>query len=316
MTEETKGFPYVKSPESHKNGCRLYDHFGYLHDVYPSTGYLLGKEITWTIKEDGSNCGIYWNTKMNRYCVCSRNQDVANFEPDVMALPAYKDIISFLDFMYNEYHSEYIVYAEFMKKGWSPTHLKQYEENSIKVFDIWDIKEGNYLKYQRMEQLITPFNIPYVDIVSISVSNSLDDLDKHAGLIMDLMNIETHGFWAGVKRFIKHISPRKEEGLVGKCIDGKYHYYFKYKYHKPVVKIKSEGNKVQYPQIEESELLKCIYKVRDMLKPEEFQKTDVAMPLVAKEVQLECKQTATSNRIPLFPLYDEVRKAEYETNSS
>lgn len=124
---------------------RLYDHFGYMKDVRPSENCLLGKEIVWTVKEDGSNTGIYWDDQSKRYRICSRNARYAVFEPKMLQLPEVAKVMEFLSWVHVAYGSQYIVYGEFMQKGWSPTHLKNYEEDSYKVFDIYDCVNENFL---------------------------------------------------------------------------------------------------------------------------------------------------------------------------
>ena len=286
---------------------RLYDHFGYLEQM-KNSGLLLGKQIYWTVKEDGSNTGIWYDEEANKYRVSSRNQKVAQFEPNVLQLPEVHKVIEFMDWVYNTYGSDYIVYGEYMPEGWSPTHLKHYDAPSYKVFDIYDKKKGNYLDYYTMYNLTRPFDIPLVDLIAVTTSNSIEHLNKTQQELLSLMDLKNQSFLCKVKRFFKRITGRLEEGLVAKCIDGDKHYYFKAKYFREKVKkVKDPSTKVYLPQIEKGELLKCIHKVKDALCDEDFKDPKIAMPMISDEVGLELKQTGTSNKAyKLFQLYQEV----------
>lgn len=286
---------------------RLYDHFGYLEQM-KNNGLLLGKPIFWTVKEDGSNTAIWYSDEAKKYRVSSRNQKVAMFEPNVLALEDVQKVIKFLDWVHEQYGSEYIVYGEYMPEGWSPTHLKHYEKPSYKVFDIWDMKRENFLDYYTMYNLMRPFDIPMVDLIAVTTSNSIEHLQKTQTDLLNLMDLKNQSFVCKIRRFFKRITGRLEEGLVAKCIDGNEHYFFKAKYFREKVKVvKDPSTKVYLPQMEKGEVLKCIYKVRDSLSEEDFKDAKIAMPKIAEEVGLEMKQTGTSNRAyKLFDLYRDV----------
>lgn len=159
-----------------------------------------------------------------------------------------------------------------------------------------------------MCNLLKPFEIPVVDVVAITKSNNIDELKKTQIEVLNLLDSSNRSIIMRIKRFFKKVVAGKEEGVVGKCIDGKYHYYFKAKYGlHPKFKSKSNTSPIlKLPQIEESEIRKCIHKVKDKLSEEDFKNPKVAMPLIAEEVGLECKQTACSNKIKLFPIYQDV----------
>lgn len=286
---------------------RLYDHFGYLEQM-KNSGLLLGKQIYWTVKEDGSNTGIWYDEETNKYRVSSRNQKVAMFEPNVLALPEVQNVIKFMDWVHTQYGSEYIVYGEYMPEGWSPTHLKHYEKPSYKVFDIYDMKRKNYLDYYTMYNLMRPFDIPMVDLIAVTTSNSIEHLQKTQAELLSIMDLKNQSFKCKVKRFFRRITGRLEEGLVAKCIDGDAYYMFKAKYFREKVKVvKDPATKLYLPQIEKGELMKCVYKVKDSLTEEDFKNPKIAMPFISDEVGLELKQTGTSNKqYKLFQLYREV----------
>ena len=91
-----------------------YPHFGRIEQVTPNPSILLGNEIFWTEKLDGSNAGIY--LKDGEPMVRSRNQDVAQFSESVKQIPVFDKIVKLLHHLKDNYHTDYIVFCEFMQK--------------------------------------------------------------------------------------------------------------------------------------------------------------------------------------------------------
>jgi len=272
-----------------------YPHFGKISQLYPNPEVVLGHDIYWTLKEDGSNAGVYLKPN-GEPTVRSRNVDVANFCRDVMCLPECKRVIDMIYHHKENYGSEFMVFGEYLsaRGGRSPTGLKTYEESKFVVFDIWDITEKKFLPYYTVTMMCGYFNVPVVKLIGMCNCKSMDELYQYR----DSMLEATVG----------------EEGVVGKiyykphkAIEDNY-LIFKEKHFipKPVCDKFVGAGCVQLPQLPIEEVSACLSKVKDRLSPDEFKQMKTVMPAFAKEVALECEQQNCVNRINLKKLYDEI----------
>lgn len=269
-----------------------YPKFGRIAQIEPNPSILLGHEIWWTLKEDGSNFGVYFNEE-GKIRVRSRNQDIASFEEQVKNVPEFKNIVALIDHL-TTYHLNVIVFGELLAKGTSPTGLvKNRPKDEIKVFDIYDIDAAKFINWTNTCVLCHPFNIPLVETIGRCVCANLEELNAFKDEVME----KTKGF----------------EGVVGKVYQKPFEYskdnylFFKEKhsYPKPVIEHENK-NKPTLPQLPESDLRACVYKVKDELTPEEFKSMKTVMPRIAAKVKEECKEQNCSNRIPLNEVYFEV----------
>lgn len=269
-----------------------YPKFGRIAQIEPNPTILLGHEIWWTLKEDGSNFGVYVSEE-GKIRVRSRNQDVATFEDQVKNVPEFKNIVALIDHL-NSYNLNVIVFGELLAKGTSPTGLvKNRLKDELKVFDIYDVDASKFINWGDTCILCYPFNIPLVETVGRSVCANLEQLNAFKDQMME----KTKGF----------------EGVVGKVYEKPFdhsedNYLFfkeKHSYPKPMSEQENK-NAPTLPQLPETDLRACVYKVRDELSAEEFKSLKTVMPRIAAKVREECKEQNCSNRIPLDKMYFEV----------
>lgn len=272
-----------------------YPHFGRINQLRPNPEIALGHYIFWTVKEDGSNAGVYVD-KYHIPKVRSRNVDVANFCEDVMKLDCFHAIVDMINHYKENYGSEYMVFGEFLnsKDRRSPTGLKKYDMPSFIVFDIYDLKNKKFLPFFTMSTMCGSFGIPIVKLVGVCCCSTMEELYAYR----DKMLEATVG----------------EEGVVGKIyekvhpvIEDEY-LIFKEKHFipKPIVDPFESSGKVSLPQLPQPEVEACLYKIRDRLTPLEFATMKIVMPAFAKEVSLECEQQNCSNKLNLGNLYHQI----------
>lgn len=265
-----------------------YPHLEYLEHIRPDPHLVLGRRIDWTLKEDGSNCGIYLNEN-DELTVRSRNMDVC----DGAMLEAFKRT-GFYEaaeeslFSARQWGLDYVIFGELMTKGKSPTRIKFYDKDDFKVFDIFTQSpngESDWMNYVRMAQECNHAGLPFVDHLGTSISKSMDHLNDKISELMTLCR-ET-----------------RQEGVVGKLYD--LGIFFKAKTDTPPMKLFSpdeEEGKIVLPPLADSDLYGAIEKVRESIGNEAFLDKRLVMPLIAKAVSDECASHYRSK--PLTNLFE------------
>ena len=272
-----------------------YPRFGRIDQLEPNPHIMLKNDIFWTLKVDGSNTGIYYNEdgKIN---IRSRNMDKAAFWQKVENLEVYKNIVELMEHNKEMWNSDLMIFGELLSKGKSPTGLKTFSADDFVVFDIYNHTRGKFETYNQICLMCHPFKVPVIPIVGMCNVASLDELYE----FRDQMLAEVPD----------------DEGVVGKIYNfdnpyssGSTNYLFvKEKNAMPKwnhVKTKKSKNKIMLPQLDKSEVKKCISKTYDMLSENEFKNVKIAMPLIAIEVKKECKEQNCHNGYNIFDLYIE-----------
>lgn len=259
--------------------------------LMPNPHILLGNDIYWTLKHDGSNTGFYFDEDHN-VKIRSRNMPEAEFKDKVLGLGVADAIIEMMNHLYENYGSDVVVFGELMQKGKSPTGLKTFESDDFVVFDIYSHSSESFVNFNQLCLLCGPFNIPVVELIGKCNVPSMEELYS----FRDEMLKETEG----------------EEGVVGKIYTKpkpflNYNYLFVKEKHfiqKPRKEKRTEGV-CEQPQLDEGEIMKCIAKVFDESNLEDFKNTAITMPKIAKEISIECKQQNCMNRFNLFKYYSD-----------
>lgn len=261
-----------------------YPHFGPIAGLYPNPSILLGHDIYWTLKEDGSNIGCYLDQE-DKLQIRSRNQKVAS--PAFYAILESTGYIPDLEeglLSARDYGYEFMIFGELMTKGKSPTRIEYHTENKYTIFDIFSMKigeelNGSYLSYPRVHQEAHHMNVPVVELVRLSNVNEIGSLYT----IRDELLVQCE--------------ERKKEGVVGKVYKNLDYCFVKEKldsvrYDK--VKTDRIEGKVVLPDLPESEIYGAIEKARTDLG-DEFGIIKKAMPLIAQYVAEECKKHHCGN---------------------
>lgn len=249
---------------------------------------LLGKQLYWTIKEDGENMCIWKKKRQYRMgydvVISSHNQEIAaqDLQVRVKMSPEYATILRMI-----KDNPTFRVYVEECKKGLSVTRIKKYPQATLIVFDIFDTAILNFLPYTLVYQHCYHYGIPVVRLHGITRHKSMKDLLKYKNHVL------------------KVCEAIKEEGMVAKTFDKDGEYIMakvKLDTPEPKERVIHEGQ-VQLPQIPENEILGAISKVEADHGLDGTAKHD--MPLVAKYVAEECNKHLYSSRPNLFKFYQE-----------
>jgi hypothetical protein len=266
-----------------------YPHLDHLDRLDPGPQILLGCEIYWTLKEDGSNIGIALVDGKPE--IRSRNCDRA--QADVYANMMQSDQWSAILDLLNSaasWNTEYVLFGELCQKGKSPTRCKTHETTHFVAFDLWNEREQGFVSYTRLHQECFHAGVPVVDLLGTSKSTTLDEL------------------YAFKDQMLEICKQRGDEGTVGKTyVDGA-QVYFKSKLDTPKLeKIPRElrDGKIQLPPLPDSEVYGAIEKARVDLGDADFRNIKLAMPLIAQYVSVEGKGHCCSIPRNLYSYYEQ-----------
>ena len=258
----------------------------------PNPEILLGKEIVFTEKRDGSNLGVYldadgvWHAR-------SRNMDVASeqFHNYFKMTPQFEMVIELLKDA-EQWNDAYMVYGELLIKGKSPTKIETHDDHSFVVFDIWSEKLGGFMHYTRVFQECHHHGLPIVELWGTCRLRSLESLLRFRD------------------KLLEKSKECGREGTVGKYVDGAEYIYFKEKNDTPkyekVPREEDPGNmKIVLPALPQSEVTGAIEKVYADLGIDFFD-VRIAMKKVAEYVSEEQKKHNCSKPdTPIFESYKE-----------
>ncbi len=245
--------------------------------MHPNPHILLGREIFWQEKRDGSNMGAYLNEEDNIH-LRSRNMDVASedFHAIFLDTDESENVKELLISMRDEWNDECVIFGELLTKGKSPTRTELHEKHEFIVFDVWSTKIGGLIPYTLVYQHCHHFGLPIVDLYGTSRHTTLKSL-------------------LGFRDKILEIAKEKgREGTVGKTFEKNTKYkYFKEKLDTPKLEKKLrhiEDGKPVLPPLQESEILGALDKALVDLGISDFKNVKKAMPLFAEYVGAECRK--------------------------
>ncbi len=260
-----------------------YPRFSNIMNLHPDPARLLGEEIVWESKEDGSNIGIYLDEDGN-IRIRNRNRDEAHTGfYNSFAICEEATAIEELLRDAEQWNTEYVVFAELCKEGMAPARSTIHDKTHLVVFDIWSSKYGWYIPYTLKYQRCYQFGIPCVDCYGITRSITLEEL------------LETK------EEMLARAKSEGKEGVVGKVwnpvnkIKGNESnnrwVIFKEKLDTPKFeKLKRiTSGEPRLPPLEESEIYSAINAIRIELGSDFFN-VRIAMPKVATAINDEMKK--------------------------
>lgn len=271
-----------------------YPHLERIYNLKPNPHILLGQEIYWTEKRDGSNIGAYLGAgdEKDPVQLRTRNMDKASddFYKAFNASEQADPVLELLQDATN-WGKEYVIFGEMLTPGKSPTRIEIHDKNEFVVFDIWDQSmyggTGSFMNYNGVYQQCAHFGLPIVELYGICNVSTIDALYS----FKDQMLLKAK---EGVR-----------EGVVGKAWgetpfnrgDGagcsRLVTYFKEKNDLPALeKIprSEQDGMVKLPVLPDSEICGAIEKVRADIGDGKFREIRTAMPMIAKYVGEECKK--------------------------
>ena len=258
--------------------------------MQPNPEILLGHEIFWQEKRDGSNIGVYIDDENNIH-LRSRNMDEASedFHNIFKETEEAEKVKELLINLRDAWNSESVVFGELLTKGRSPARSELHEKHEFIVFDIWSTKSEDFLPYMLVHQYCYQYKLPIVELYGTSRHTKLESLLKFRD------------------KMLKTAEKNKREGVVGKTYEkNKKFRYFKEKLDTPHLEKKPrhiEDGEPELPQLPESEILGALDKTLVDLGKKKFSDIKKAMPLFASYVSEECKKHNCINKNKLFGYY-------------
>jgi hypothetical protein len=264
-----------------------YPHLERIYNLKPNPEILLGQEIFWTEKRDGSNLGAYLDEE-NNVQLRTRNMDKAS-EDFYKAFKASEQAESVKEFLLDaaNWQNEYILFGEMLTPGKSPTRIEIHDKNEFVVFDIWDRNNARFMNYNGVYQHCTHFGLPIVELYGTCNVNTVDAL------------------YSFKDQMLEKAKECGREGTVGKAWGetpynrgesagcSRHITYFKEKNDLPklekIPRLEVDG-KIVLPDLPDSEIYGAIEKVRADIGDEKFREIRISMPLIAQYVGEECKK--------------------------
>lgn len=250
--------------------------------LHPTPHILLGEDISWTEKRDGSNLRL--SVGEDTFAIATRHMDVASSEfqnkfrgtgEDVKVEALIRELLI-------EFNADYVVFGEILIKGKSPARFEVHTENEFVVFDIWDMAAERFIPYTLMYQHCYHYGLTPVERWGLSRHTTMESL------------------FATRDDMLAMAKEKGREGVVLKSHVA----YAKEKLDIPqTAYVKIDEGTVQSPALPESEVMGAVAKAHADLG-EEFRDVTKGMPLVAKYVAEECdKHFCSKPDIKLFTAY-------------
>jgi hypothetical protein len=240
-------------------------------NLKPNPYILLGKELVFECKYDGSNLRIYLDQE-GKLVVGSRNMDIASEQfQEYFASTSQHDAVEDLLRDAEQWNDTYVVIGELLIKGKSPTKIEYHDDHSFVLFDIWSVKEGGFVNYTKKYQEAYHHGVPIAELWGTCNVNTLESLLEFRDKMLQ-KSLDEH-----------------REGVVGKYVNKENFIYFKEKNDIPrytKVPRAEEFGKIVLPPLADSELCGAIEKVYVDIGTDFFD-VSKAMPLVAKYVNIE-----------------------------
>ena len=261
--------------------------------IYPNPRILLGHEIIWQEKRDGSNIGAYL-TDDNKVLLRSRNMDVASqdFHNVFNKTDEAEKVKELLLMQRDEYHDECVLFGEMLTMGKSPTRTEFHEKHEFIGFDLYSSRLGGFVPYTLLHQFCYHFDIPIVELYGTSSHTTVESLL----VFRDTM--------------LEKAKANGREGVVGKTYKKNTMFkYFKEKLDtsklEKLPRVIDDGA-VVLPPLPESEIWGALDKVLVDIGADDFKDIKKAMPLFARYVSIECKKHICAGlKGNLFQFYKE-----------
>lgn len=270
-----------------------YPHLNRIALLYPGPGMILGEELLWQPKWDGSNVRFYLDNEQN-LCMGSRNMALASEDmlSAAASIPHLLDNVKDLLEDAKNWGSEYVLFGELCQKGKSPTRLTTYDEAKFIAFDLYTTKMNQFVPYIILHQQCHHSDIDCVDVTVITRHTDLDELYAYRDEMLK-NNPEIEGF------VIKTYNPNYSNGML--AVKEKHDTVKLDKIPKDI-----KDGIPQLPLLPDSEIFGAIDKVIADIGKDEFKNVKIAMPLVAQYINKEAKKHFNSPPRNIFNYYQKV----------
>ena len=242
--------------------------------LYPSPQILLGEEIYWTEKRDGSQLRLSWvdnDVKISTHHQEDASEQFKNYLKSTEQANGICELLRDNNGLREDDTANFnigaVVFGELLVKGKSPARFEQHEKHEFVIFDIWSQKDGRFLSYNAMYQQAYHYGLLVVECWAMTRHVDLDSLYAYRDEMLVLAK------------------EKGREGTVLKCYSAQI--FAKEKLDTPIIpRIKIEDGAPRNPPLPDSEVMGAIAKVQADLG-ELFTDKTKAMPLIARYVSEE-----------------------------
>jgi hypothetical protein len=242
--------------------------------LYPSPQILLGEEISWTEKRDGSQLRIVLTD--GQLQIATHHQDEASeqfvnyFKQTEQAMgieQLLKDSNGLCDNPTANFNIGAVIFGELLCKGKSPARFETHDKYEFVIFDIYSQKAERFLPYNNAYQYAYHYTLPIVECWAITRHVTLESLMAYRDEMLILA---------------------KEKGREGVVLKSYRNQIFaKEKLDIPIIKrVEIEDGIPRNPKLPDSEVMGAIAKVHSDIG-EAFMDKKIAMPAIAKYVSEE-----------------------------
>lgn len=242
--------------------------------IYPSPQIILGDEIYWTEKRDGSQLRIALVD--GKLQIATHHQEEASeqfvnyfnqTEQAIGITELLRDSNGLCDNPAANFDIGAVVFGELLSKGKSPARFEYHDKFEFVIFDIWSQRDGRFLTYNSVYQYAYHYSLPVVECWAMTRHTSMESIYAYRDEMLALA---------------------KEKGREGVVLKAYHSQIFaKEKLDTPIIPIiKIEDGTPRLPVLPDSEVLGAIAKVHSDLG-EGFLDKRVAMPTIARYVAEE-----------------------------
>jgi hypothetical protein len=257
--------------------------------LYPNPQVLLGEEIYWTEKRDGSQLRLSMvdgEVKIATHHQEDASEQFKNYLKSTEQYPMIEQLLrdtnGLCDNPAADFNFGAVIFGELLSKGKSPARFEHHEKCEFVIFDIYSTKDERFLSYTSVYQHAYHYGLPVVECWALTRHVDMDSLlaQRDSMLIM-----------------------AKEKGREGVVLkDYRIQTFCKEKLDTPTIQIvKIESGNPQLPQLPDSEVMGAIAKVHADLGEAIHDKAK-AMPMIAKYVSEEMEKHLCSR--PVKKLFD------------
>jgi len=277
-----------------------YPHFSYIKNLLPRPEILLGREIYWTEKRDGSCLGLGLTADGEWLMRSRKRDDAANDMKAAFLDSGWKENVGDLIEHERDFGREYIVFGELLQTGTSPARFETHDKNDFVVFDLMSAASGEFLPYPKVYQACYQSGVPVVELYSKSQHFSMENL-------MDFRD-----------KMLERCKDMGREGVVAKTWDlvdnlkavghNENYIYVKEKLDSIQPDLVTDrdivGSRPILPPLPESEIYTAIVSIKEDLG-EDFNNPKIAMPLIVKAVNEESKKHCCDYVRNIFKYYQD-----------
>ena len=276
-----------------ENNLPKYPELNRIALLYPSPRIILGEEIYWTEKRDGSQLRIAivgGEVKIATHHQEEASQQFIEYFKQTEQAVAIEELLKDSNGLCANPAANFdigaVIFGELLSKGKSPARFEYNDKFEFIIFDIWSRRDERFLPYNVIYQMAYHYALPIVECWAMTRHIDLDSLYAYRDKMLILAK------------------EKEREGVVLK--DYRSQIFAKEKLDIPIIpRIKIEEGQPHNPSLPDNEVLGVIAKVHSDLGELLMDKTK-AMPLIAQYVSEEQKKHLCSK--PLQPLFSYYQK--------